>query len=165
MESKVLLIYGEGGHAEQMLRLKSLIDLPFNRDKVKFYGVTDNRKRTKVECCRTYSVWPMRLKERKNIAFSFVYSVFVFLYNFVSSLIILFQVKPKVIISTGPLLFVFFFILSKPFKIKLIYIETWSRFYSSSISGRVAYYLADVFYIQNKELQRLYPKSIFSGRL
>ncbi|GGN27174.1 PssD/Cps14F family polysaccharide biosynthesis glycosyltransferase [Shewanella putrefaciens] len=163
MVAKVLLIYGEGGHAEQMRRLKSLIDTPSLS--ANFYAVTDNEKRKKLNCSKTFIVFPMRLKEDKGRFVSFCYSFFAGIYNLILSLIILLKVRPNVVISTGPLIFLFFFVFCKPFNIKLIYIETWSRFYSKSISGRVGYFFADIFYIQNEELKLLYPKSVYSGRL
>ncbi|HAO9336376.1 TPA: polysaccharide biosynthesis protein, partial [Escherichia coli] len=48
---------------------------------------------------------------------------------------------------------------------KVIYIETWSRFTTYSLSGRIMYRLSNKFYIQNKSLLELYPKAIYSGRL
>ncbi|TWX63301.1 hypothetical protein ESZ39_17055 [Colwellia sp. C1TZA3] len=48
---------------------------------------------------------------------------------------------------------------------KVIHIEDWSRFDSGSYTGKVMYYIADKFYVQNKSLLQKYPKAIYSGRL
>lgn len=73
--------------------------------------------------------------------------------------------KFKVIISTGPGIAISAGIAAKLFRVKIIHIETWSRFYSKSFTGRIMYKLADKFYVQNEELLKIYPKAIYSGRL
>jgi len=69
------------------------------------------------------------------------------------------------VISTGPgisiLISLFFKLLGK----KIIFIETWSRFETQSMTGKVMYRIADKFYIQNKSLQKYYPKAIYGGLL
>lgn len=70
------------------------------------------------------------------------------------------------VVSTGPGVSILLSMYLKFFKkTTIIYVETWSRFYSQSISGRIMYKVADHFYYQNKELSDFYPKGKYSGRL
>ena len=73
----------------------------------------------------------------------------------------------KFIISTGPGLCINVSMISKLFwsRPAIIYIETWSRFYSKSVSGAIMYYLADYFFVQNRSLTKLYKRAIYKGRL
>ena len=71
----------------------------------------------------------------------------------------------NLIISTGPLVGVIFSFILKLAQKKVIYIETWSRFYTKSSSGKLAYLFSDYFYIQNKSLKSIYPKGIYVSRL
>ncbi|EGR1172476.1 PssD/Cps14F family polysaccharide biosynthesis glycosyltransferase [Vibrio parahaemolyticus] len=69
------------------------------------------------------------------------------------------------LISTGPGIALSCSLLAKIYGGKVIHIETWSRFYNKSFTGRFIYYLADHFYVQNSELLAIYPKAKYSGRL
>lgn len=71
----------------------------------------------------------------------------------------------KFIISTGPGISVVASVFLKLYGVKIIHIESWSRFSTKSLTGRFMYYLADKFYVQNKTLQKIYPKAIYSGVL
>ncbi|HBH9612460.1 polysaccharide biosynthesis protein, partial [Escherichia coli] len=71
----------------------------------------------------------------------------------------------KVIVTTGPGIAIAATLAAKLVGTKVIYIETWSRFTTYSLSGRIMYRLSNKFYIQNKSLLELYPKAIYSGRL
>jgi UDP-N-acetylglucosamine:LPS N-acetylglucosamine transferase len=69
------------------------------------------------------------------------------------------------LISTGPGISIVCSLLVKLYGGTIIHIETWSRFYSRSFTGKFMYHLADKFYVQNSELLSLYPKAKYSGRL
>jgi UDP-N-acetylglucosamine:LPS N-acetylglucosamine transferase len=72
----------------------------------------------------------------------------------------------KAVISTGPGISILTALFFKLFtKAKVIHVETWSRFYSKSLTGRILYRLSDFFFVQNEELLKLYPKAIYRGRL
>jgi hypothetical protein len=73
--------------------------------------------------------------------------------------------NPKGFISTGPGVALLSGLLFKIFRKKIVYIETWSRFYSKSMTGKYMYLLAGRFYVQNIELLQLYPNAIYSGLL
>jgi len=71
----------------------------------------------------------------------------------------------KGLVSTGPGMVVLPAIIFKLLGKKVIFLESWSRFYTPSLTGKIMYRIADTFYIQNETLQSTYPKAIFSGRL
>ncbi len=48
---------------------------------------------------------------------------------------------------------------------KVVVFESWCRFEHKSITGKVLYRFSDLFFIQNRELQKLYKKAIYRGRL
>lgn len=157
-DSNVLLVYGEGGHEAQMSRLiRGLSGVnPQN-----FIALTDSTK-GQISCDEFFIVNEVRDKYSRQsfaplINILFVIKLLVRIRN---------QYNVKVVISTGPgiglIAAVFFKFLCGA---RVIHIETWSRFYSRSLTGRMMYQVADVFYIQNRELVGLYPKAVFSGRL
>ena len=48
---------------------------------------------------------------------------------------------------------------------KIIFIESWSRIYKKSSSGKFAYLFANLFFVQWPEMKKQYPKAIYAGRL
>jgi UDP-N-acetylglucosamine:LPS N-acetylglucosamine transferase len=73
--------------------------------------------------------------------------------------------KPEAVISAGPGLAVPISVIAKILGKKVIYIESWSRVYKPSTSGRLVYRFADLFFVQWPELRDKYPKAIYRGRL
>ncbi|MTI25930.1 polysaccharide biosynthesis protein, partial [Fulvivirga kasyanovii] len=103
---------------------------------------------------KKYSLWQSLLSFPKFLLF--------LTKHFVSAMI---KHRFKYVISTGPGISIFFCILFKLMGKKIIHLETWSRFYSKSNTGRWMYHIADYFYIQNESLKTIYPKAIYVGRL
>ena len=50
-------------------------------------------------------------------------------------------------------------------KPKIIFIETFAKINTPSLTGRAVYPIADVFYIQWPELKSYYPKARYVGKL
>jgi UDP-N-acetylglucosamine:LPS N-acetylglucosamine transferase len=81
------------------------------------------------------------------------------------ALIVLIRTRPRAVISTGPGPAVPASLLAKLFGIKVIFIETGSRVFALSSSGKILYRFADLFFVQWPELLACCPKAIFAGRL
>ena len=47
----------------------------------------------------------------------------------------------------------------------IAFVETGSRVTSPSLTGRIMYRLADLFFVQWPELRRVLPRAIYAGRL
>lgn len=73
--------------------------------------------------------------------------------------------RPKVIISTGASPAVIFCLVGKIFKIETIYVESFSRVDSLSLTGRIMRHLTQNFYVQWPKLKQLYPDVRFFGSL
>ncbi|HAS0848176.1 TPA: polysaccharide biosynthesis protein, partial [Enterobacter hormaechei subsp. xiangfangensis] len=84
---------------------------------------------------------------------------------FLKTFLIIRRTNCRAIVTTGPGIAISAAIAAKLLNVKIIHIETWSRFTTRSFSGRIMYHLASKFYVQNESLLQLYPKAIFSGRL
>jgi len=150
---KVLFISSTGGHLEQLLGLKKTMNA-FDS-----YIVTE-RNHTTLDLKSKYknvSYLPFFSRQNK---WTFP---FVFLGVFFHSLVIFFKVKPQVIVTTGAGCVIPMFVLGKIFRKKLIFIETFSRTDSKTITGKICYPMADVFIVQWKVLLNLYPKAKYFG--
>ena len=88
-------------------------------------------------------------------------NVFRLIKNIVESYKILQKEKPDIIISTGADVTVATCILGKLIGIKLIYIECAGQVYTPSLSGRLVYRFADLFFVQWKPALSNFPKAIY----
>ena len=85
--------------------------------------------------------------------------------NALESIIYILKYRPKILISTGASPAVPFSICAKIIGSKIIFIESISRVYSPSLTGKLMSYIADKLYVQWDSLQNQLPKSIYVGNL
>ena len=160
MNVVILFIYGEGGHKAQMKSLLKKMEL--KKNKLKFIGVCENSSVIN-SLDENYTFPPLRDKYSN-------FKTFIKLpVSFLSYIKILYFLhkkhEVKAVISTGPGIAIIASIFFKLFRKKIIFLETYSRFETQSLTGRVMYKVADRFYIQNKSLQKYYPNAIYGGLL
>jgi beta-1,4-N-acetylglucosaminyltransferase len=77
---------------------------------------------------------------------------------FLSTFRILAKEKPKLIVSTGSEIAIPAFYLAKLFRIKTIFIESWTRFIEPSGTGKMVYPVADIFLVQWERLLDKYGR-------
>lgn len=70
---------------------------------------------------------------------------------------------PDIVISTGALSTVPACFIAKLKKKKLIYIESFAKTRSPSLTGRIVYRFADLFIVQWSPLLKFYPKAHYFG--
>lgn len=152
---KVVFISSIGGHLEQLLDLKEAIE------RYDSYIITEKNVSTLKLKEKYKSVFYLPYMSRKN----FIPLIFNLLKNIIWSSYYLIKIRPDVIISTGSACTFFICLLGKLTGRKVIFIETFSRINSKTITGRICYYFADVFVVQWKELLKVYPKAVYLGHI
>lgn len=155
---KILLTYGVGGHSAQMNRFVPKI-LPF-LEGAQLISISDNKSIPDWSFCH-YVTGEVRGKNHHKEILSNIGP-----FTVIKSLIkVSREHKISAVISTGPGVSLLASIFFKLKGAKVVHIETWSRFTTKSLTGSLMYYIADKFYIQNRELIKIYPKAIYSGLL
>jgi UDP-N-acetylglucosamine:LPS N-acetylglucosamine transferase len=151
MNLKICFAASSGGHFEQLLMLQPLIDKyhSFLITEKTEYDIGSNSGR---------KTFYLRQINRKEKSFPFI-----FLINFLKSLLIFIKERPDIIITTGVLSVLPICIIAKVFKRKMIYIESFAKTSTLTQTGHFLYRFADRFYVQWEELQKNYPKAIFKG--
>lgn len=150
-----MLISSLGGHLEQLLSLKEVIN---NYDS---YILTEKNSST-INLAKKYNnLYFLPYMSRKNYLLFF----YNFIKSFFVSLRLFFLVKPDVIISTGSACTIFMCVIGKIMGKKVIFIETFSRIQSKTITGKICYTFVDVFIVQWSELKKLYPKAVYLGHI
>ncbi|QIR15108.1 PssD/Cps14F family polysaccharide biosynthesis glycosyltransferase [Shewanella aestuarii] len=158
-EKVILIIYGRGGHREQMRRL--LEQLKIKEPALKFVSIADVKDGFgAIE--HLYCPEPRDKFSRIKGPFQLAYSGLVSLIQCIKLTI---KHSPSGILSTGPGMAVVPSILYRLMGKNVVYIESWSRFYSGSLTGHVMYYISNKFYVQNKSMKDIFPKAKYAGRL
>ena len=156
---KVLIVLGSGGHTAQMLRL---VDLLGNRLKYEYIVLKDDplsEKKIKIKG----KVW--KITRPRDYNTSLWKAVFKTMLSFFESIKIVLKSNACAIISAGPGIAVPLCYVGKFFGKKIIFIESWSRIWNLSRTGKLVYPISDLFFVQWEYLKNKYPKSIYAGRL
>jgi len=73
--------------------------------------------------------------------------------------------KPDVVISTGAGVVVFFCVFAKLMGAKLVFIESMAKVEKPTLTARMLYPFADLFFVQWPGLLKFFPKAKYMGRL
>lgn len=150
-----MLISSVGGHLEQLLSLKDVIN---NYDS---HIITEKNDSTQKLINKYTNVYFIPYSSRKSI-FRFIINNII---GFFISFKLYLKIRPNVIITTGSGGVLSMCIIGKIMGSKIIYIETFSRIKSKTLTGTLVYYFADEFIIQWEELKEKYPKSKYFGHI
>jgi UDP-N-acetylglucosamine:LPS N-acetylglucosamine transferase len=121
-------VLGSGGHTTRGLTLSNQIEAE------KFFIVPWESEVTKQKVGKNFfSVLSPRFRAKDNRLLTVLRTLFLFLHSF----IVLLLVRPKVVISTGSGLTIPPFLLATFLRIKTIYIESPSRVFYPSITGKI----------------------------
>jgi len=147
---KIGFIASSGGHWEELMCLKEIAKT-YNS-----FFVTEEGGQAKDT--NLQNIYILKQINRRENAF-----IIHFIKLFIESVKILRKEKPDYIITTGALIAYPFCVLSKIFKIKVIYIESFARIENCSLTGKLVYPLADLFLVQWETMLRFYPKAKYVG--
>lgn len=106
----------------------------------------------------TYDSARTRELERKYLLRNIGKNPLLMAYALFSIFRILRKEKPKLIVSTGAEIAIPAFYLAKLFRIKTIFIESWTRVVQPTGTGRIVYPVSDVFLVQWERLLARYGK-------
>lgn len=150
-KKKICLISSSGGHFEQLLMLRKL------GEKHSIFIVTEKTKYNSKDKKINYFVSQVNRKEPL-----FLIKMVMILFK---SLFIFLKEKPDVIISTGVLAAIPMLFIGKFFKKKIIYIESFAKINSPTMTGNLIYkkHIADQFYVQWESMLEFYPDAICKG--
>lgn len=147
---KVCFVASSGGHWEELMCLKTVA---MEHDSFFVSEAGGQIEDSKLK--RVYTIPQINRKE-KNFLLHFVK-----LFKRAKEIIDI--ENPDVIITTGALMVFPFCVIAKLKRKKVIYIESFARVKNKSLTGRLVYYISDLFLVQWEPLLNLYPKAKFVG--
>ena len=71
--------------------------------------------------------------------------------------------KPDIVISTGALATIPMCIVANLFRRKIIFIESFAKINSPTLTGKLLYKFADKFFVQWESMKEFYPNAICKG--
>jgi UDP-N-acetylglucosamine:LPS N-acetylglucosamine transferase len=143
-----MFISSVGGHLTQLLNLKEMFN-DYN-----YILITEKTKVTK-DLKNKYNVRYLLYGSRKYM-FSYLFKIPI---NIIKSTYYFFKYKPDTIITTGAHTAVYMCYLGHLFKKKIIFIESFAKSDSPTLSGRLVYKIADTFVVQWESMKKFYPKA------
>lgn len=147
---KICFAASSGGHFEQILMLKPLME------KYDSFVMTEKTAyKSEIKGTKMYFLHQVN---RKELAFPFE-----MIGNSFRSLYIFFKERPNVVITTGVLAMIPMCLLTKVFRKKLIYIESFAKVSSPTETGKLLYRFADRFYVQWPQMKEIYPNAVYLG--
>lgn len=147
---KICFAASTGGHYEQLLMLKPLMDQHNS-----FVITEETTYNTEVKGKKMYY---MKMVNRKEASF-----LPRMLVNVFRSLKIYLQERPNVVICTGVLAMIPICLIAKMAGKKLVYIESFAKVTSPTLTGKLLYRFADRFYVQWPQMLEIYPNAIYVG--
>jgi UDP-N-acetylglucosamine:LPS N-acetylglucosamine transferase len=156
---KLLIVLGSGGHTKEMIRVVDLLGPAYEYSYL--VSADDELSVQKIKVPGpVFRVIRPRWKQTSLpiVALRTLVSAW-------QALVALLCTRPRAIISTGPGPAVPASVLAKLLGVKVIYIETGSRIFALSTSGKILYRIADLFFVQWPELLPICPRAIYAGRL
>lgn len=149
-KKKICFAASSGGHIEQLLMLKPLMD------KHKSFIITE--KTVYMSNIEKHKIYYLHQINRKELLLPFW-----MLINIFKSLYIFIKEKPEIVITTGVLAVIPICLLAKAFNKKLVYIESFAKVTTATKTGKLLYKFADQFYVQWEPMLKIYPKAIYLG--
>ena len=149
---RVMFISSVGGHLTQLLELKKIFN---NYDYVLVTEKTDVTKEMKNKYKMAYLVYGSR-----EYLFSYIFK---FSYNILKSFYLFIKYRPQVIVTTGAHTAVPMCYIARLFRRKVIFIESYAKRTSPTLSGRLVYPIATTFIVQWETMLKFYPKARFFG--
>ena len=151
---KILFVCSAGGHLAETLMMEKLYQ------KYEYLIVTEDVPSARF-LSETYAMKFIK-PDVEGRRIGYWWNIFM---NFFLSLPILIKFRPDLVITTGSHTAFPMCVLAKILRIKVVYILSYARVNTKAKSANIIYPLADVFLVQWKSAQKLYPKSIYKGSL
>ncbi|SDK14337.1 PssD/Cps14F family polysaccharide biosynthesis glycosyltransferase [Sediminibacillus albus] len=153
-QKKLLLISSIGGHLTQLLQLEGLFK------NYQYHLVTEKSQVTE-QLMEKYPV-SLLMYGARNYPIRYIYK---FTYNTIKSLCIFIKHRPDIIITTGAHTAVPMCYLAKLFGRKIVFIESFAKSTSPTLSGRMVYPISDLFIVQWESMKEIYPKAVYGGSI
>lgn len=170
---KTIYCIGSGGHTSELIRIVSHLDAVKYRPRLYIMAANDLSSGSKIHDLEKepseYEIY--RIPRSRNVKQSYISSVFTTLYATIYTVPIIYKFKPDIIFCNGPgtciPICLVAFLLRCMFILdcRIVFIESFCRVRTLSLSGKILQWIADVFVIQWPQLKNVCFRGQYFGRL
>jgi len=147
----IVFISSTGGHWSQILELRKEM-----KELKNCYFITEYNETSK----NHKDTFFLTQQDRKSK--SFLIDIFK---NSIKSIIYYKKLKPSIVISTGAGVVIPFLLISKMRGCKIIFIESFAKVNTPTITGKIVYKFADSFFVQWEDLLKYYKNAKYEGKV
>lgn len=151
-KKRVMFISSVGGHLTQLLELKKIFN-DYN------YVLITEKNDVTLKMKKNYRMSYLKYGSRKYV----LNYMFIAIFNIIKSIGLFIKYRPQVIVTTGTHTAVPMCYIGWIFRRKVIYIESFAKRTSGTLTGKLVYPIATVFVVQWESLLKLYPKAKYWG--
>lgn len=172
--ARTLIVLGSGGHTAEMLALTAGLNHKLYTPRIYVMANTDKISQTKVLAQESISVdfQILEVPRSREVRQSYASSVFSTLRATWSCVPIVWQLRPDVVLTNGPgtcvpivaIVWLLRLIGVNPC-VKLVFVESYCRVQSVSLSGKILQWLVDLFVVQWPGLAAKTNRSSYLGKL
>ncbi|XP_015440320.1 PREDICTED: UDP-N-acetylglucosamine transferase subunit ALG14 homolog, partial [Dufourea novaeangliae] len=166
---KTIIILGSGGHTAEMIRILNCLNFKNYSPRIYVHADTDVMSKEKVKDLEKdntdYKI--INIRRSREIHQSYYTSVYTTICATLESIPLLWTECPDLVLCNGPGICVPLCIVTFLFKIfcitqtTIIFIESFCRVQTLSLSGKMLYYIVDYLFVQWPALSKpMYKKSI-----
>ncbi|XP_031833283.1 ALG14, UDP-N-acetylglucosaminyltransferase subunit [Nomia melanderi] len=167
---KTVIILGSGGHTAEMIRILNHLNLKNYSPRIYVHADTDVMSVEKVKELEKdnndYKI--IKIRRSREIHQSYYTSVCTTIYAILESIPLLWTERPQLLLCNGPGTCVPLCIITFLFKVfyitqtTIVFIESFCRVQTLSLSGKILYYIADYLIVQWPLLSKpMYKKAIY----
>nr|CAI5856766.1 unnamed protein product [Callosobruchus analis] len=175
---KIVICIGSGGHTTEMLKL--VHDLNFRKYTPRYYFMASNDttsliKIKELEECpeknKQGEYHICQIPRSRVVNQSYITSIFTTVYAILYSIPLVFNIVPDLILCNGPGTCIpicgLGFLLKTLFikDVKIVFVESFCRTKTLSLSGKMLLYLADIFVVQWQSLKQKIQRADYIGQL
>lgn len=147
---KICFAASSGGHFEQITMLKPLME-----EYESFVVTEETLYKATIKDEKMYYLHQVNRKE--------LFFPIWLIINTLKSFSIIRKERPDFVITTGVLAMIPLCLIAKRQGAKLIYIESFAKVNSPTLTGKYLYDKADQFYVQWESMKKFYPNAIYVG--
>ena len=164
-----LVVLGSGGHTAEMLRLITDFDFGRYTPLTLVTAATDTTSRAKAERelpreALATARWA-EIPRAREVGQSFGSSVPSTLKALFACVRLIWTASPDLVLVNGPGTCVPVAVLARLAGARVVFVESWCRVESLSLTGRIMYWVAHRFVVHWPELARRYPRAEYLGRI
>ncbi|XP_055297351.1 UDP-N-acetylglucosamine transferase subunit ALG14 homolog [Sitodiplosis mosellana] len=175
---KTLIVLGSGGHTAEMMTIVKQLNKKNYSPRYYILASTDSTSESKVldfeeptTSKNDYEIF--RIKRSRHVGQSYLTSVFTTIQSIWQCIPLIYQVQPDLVLCNGPGTCVPICLIAFMLKVigainvqcKIVFIESFCRVKTVSLSGKILVWISDSFVVQWPQLVNFSPKTKYFGRL